>query len=63
MNAPHSSAAYASQWLTRLEAIRKEVMQTPAETLPPVSNKQLERLRASEGVGSAARTITQRKDR
>ena len=63
MNAPHSSAAYASQWLTRLEAIRKEVMQTPEETLPPVSDKQLERLRAFEGVGSAARTITQRQDR
>ena len=63
MNAPHSSAAYASQWLTRLEAIRKEVMEIPEETLPPVSNKQLARLCAFEGVGSAARTITQREHR
>ncbi len=39
---------YAAQWLARLETIKQEVLQTPEDHLPIVSEKQLERLRAIE---------------
>jgi hypothetical protein len=40
--------AYASGWLLRLKAIRAAVMATPGVELQPVSDEQVERLRAIE---------------
>jgi len=40
--------AHASQWLRRLDAIRREVIEVPEGALPAPSDEQLERVRAIE---------------
>lgn len=42
----HQASELVDSWVVRLEEIRREVLATPEDQLPEISEKQLERIRA-----------------